>query len=255
MALTSDPTQRFSARVDDYVRYRPRYPNAVLDLFRNELGLTPGSVVADVGSGTGISAEPFLRAGHVVYCVEPNANMRAAAERLLGLHVGFRSVNGSAEATTLPDRSVDFILCAQAFHWFDRAKAKLEFARITRPGAWVVLMWNNRRKAGTPFLEGYEDLLNRYGTDYQQVDHSNLTEADIVAFLGGSPRTFHVPNAQHLDFDGLKGRAFSGSYTPLPGQAGYVEMNNGLRELFDRTAQGGRVTIKYDTEVFAGRLP
>jgi SAM-dependent methyltransferase len=249
----ADPRQRFSARVDDYVRYRPRYPDAVLDLFRGELGLTAGSVLADVGSGTGISAEPFLRAGNVVYCVEPNAEMRAAAERSLGHYPGFRSVNGSAEATTLSDRSVDFILCAQAFHWFDRARAKAEFSRIARPGAWVVLMWNDRRKGGTALLEGYEALLHRFGTDYRKVDHTNTTAADIAAFLGAPARTFTLPNAQHLDFDALKGRVFSSSYTPLPGQAGYDELVAGVRELFDRTQAGGQVTIDYDTRVYAGR--
>lgn len=250
----ADPKQRFSPRVEDYVRYRPGYPATVLDYFRQGLGLAPASVVADVGSGTGLSAEPFLRAGNTVYCVEPNTDMRAAAERSLGRHPGFRSVDGSAEATGLPDGSADFILCAQAFHWFDRAKARAEFARIARPGAWVVLMWNDRRKQGTRFLEGYESLLNRLGTDYRKVDHTNLSADDIIAFLGSGMRVATFENAQHLDFGALRGRVFSSSYTPLPGEKGYEELVGGLRDLFDRNQRDGRVAIEYDTRVYAGQL-
>ena len=91
-----DSKARFSSRVDAYVKYRPGYPPAVMELFRREMALTPSSVIADVGAGTGISAEPFLRAGCTVFCVEPNAGMRAAAERSLAGSAGFRSVDGSA---------------------------------------------------------------------------------------------------------------------------------------------------------------
>src|SRR5271170_3464981 len=115
----SDSKQRFSNRVGDYVRYRPGYPRAVLDLLRDECGLTPKSVVADIGSGTGILTQMLLENGNLVYGVEPNAEMRAAGEEFLAAHPKFRSVAASAEATKLPDASVDLIVAAQAFHWFD----------------------------------------------------------------------------------------------------------------------------------------
>src|SRR5687768_9148097 len=127
-----DSTKRFSSRVEAYVKYRPGYPPGVMELFRSEMGLTPGSAVADVGSGTGISAEMLLKNGNTVYCVEPNAEMRGAAEKLLGKYPGFRSVAGTGEQTTLPDASVDLVICAQAFHWLDRERAAAEFRRICR---------------------------------------------------------------------------------------------------------------------------
>src|SRR4051812_26588364 len=105
----SNPTRRFSSRVENYVKYRPSYPAEVVELLAAECGLTPTALVADVGSGTGLLAELFLKNGNHVFGVEPNREMREAGERLLGSYANFTSVNGTAEATTLPDRSVDMI--------------------------------------------------------------------------------------------------------------------------------------------------
>src|SRR5712691_7831802 len=141
----ADAKQRFSNRVADYVRYRPGYPPAVLDLLRTDCGLRPDHVVADIGSGTGILSKLFLENGNRVFGVEPNAEMRQAGEEYLASYDGFSSIEGSAESTTLADSSVDFITAAQAFHWFDPQAARREFARILKPGGWVVILWNDRR--------------------------------------------------------------------------------------------------------------
>jgi len=149
-------TGRFSDRVEDYVRYRPGYPSAVIDLFKAELGLGAGTCVADAGSGTGIFSELLLRAGATVYGVEPNPEMRAAAERLLAGYSGFHSIAAPAEDTGLPGGSFDLVTAAQAFHWFDAQRARTEFSRLLRPGGHVALVWNGRETASTPFLAAYE---------------------------------------------------------------------------------------------------
>ena len=118
----TDPTQRFSSRVDNYVRYRPGYPSAILDLLRKECGLTPKSVIADVASGTGIFSRMLLENGNRVFGVEPNLEMRKAGEEYLAAYPNFTSVEGTAEATTLADHSVDLVTAAQAAHWFDRPR-------------------------------------------------------------------------------------------------------------------------------------
>ena len=158
------PTERFSDRVDAYVKYRPDYPRAVLELLQTECGLTPRSAVADIGSGTGKLSELFLRNGNSVYGVEPNPEMRLAGENLLSSYPGFVSVAGSAEATTLPDQSADFITAGQAFHWFDQKLARQGFERILKPDGLVVLVWNERL-TDTSFLEAYEMLTQTYATD------------------------------------------------------------------------------------------
>ena len=161
----ADSKTRFSSRVEAYVAARPGYPKEVIGLLQDRIELTPASRVVDVGSGTGISCELFLQNGNPVTAVEPNEAMRAAAEKALAHFAGFRSVNGSAEATTLPDQSADLVISAQAFHWFDRSATRREFLRILRTGGFVLLMWNDRKLTGTAFLEDYEKLLIAHGTD------------------------------------------------------------------------------------------
>lgn len=250
---SANATTRFSDRVANYVRYRPGYPAQVLRVLREEIGLAAGQGVADVGSGTGISASLFLDAGHPVHAVEPNAEMRAAAEAVLGGDPRFHSVAGSAEATTLPDASVDVVVAAQAFHWFDPAAVAPEWRRILRPGGWIVLLWNTRKTDTTPFLRAYEALLREHGTDYTSVNHENVTEEALRAVLGPGFGRRVVPNEQVFDFDGLKGRLLSSSYAPNVDHPGYGPMMDALHRIFSEHAREGRVTFEYDTEIYFGR--
>ena len=247
------PQQRFSNRVDDYVRFRPTYPVQAINWLRSETGLAAGAVIADLGSGTGISAEPFLRLGCTVFCVEPNREMRAAAERLLSDRPGFHSVTGTAEATTLADQSVGFIVVAQAFHWFDARKARAEFSRILKPSGWTVLMWNVRCVDSTPFLRAYEQLLLTYATDYSKVRHENIGATELKQFFkDGTYKTHSVPHEQRFDFDGLKGRLLSSSYAPAAGQPGHEPMLRELAVIFDRYQSNGQVTFGYDAQIHVG---
>jgi SAM-dependent methyltransferase len=249
-----NPTHRFSDRVENYVRYRPGYPVAVLDILRADAGLTPDAAVADVGSGTGISAELVLRNGNTVFGVEPNAAMRAAAEQLLAASPKFRSVAGTAEATTLPDASVDLVVAGQAFHWFDHATARAEFARVLRPGGRVALMWNTRR-TDTPFLRGYDELLHRYGTDYGEVVHTNITPEAFAGFFAGGRYVRRVlPNEQVFDLESLTGRTLSSSYVPPPGHPNHAPLLAELGRLFAEQQAGGGVRFLYDTEVYVGTV-
>ena len=249
----TDPTRRFTNRVDHYVRYRPTYPRAVLDLLESECGLTSSSVVADVGSGTGILSELFLANGNRVLGVEPNKEMREAGERRLAHHPRFTSVAGTAEATTLGDASVDLISAGQAFHWFDPEKARAEFARILEPGGWVALVWNWRRKDATPFLAAYERLLAAYRTDRGEAEIWRRGDEMAGAFFGSfDSATFD--NEQILDLDGFKGRLLSISYVPAEGDPGSEQMLRNVEEIFDEHQRGGRVRIEYDTKVYYGQL-
>ena len=251
----TDPTQRFTGRVENYARYRPSYPRAVLNLLETECGLTSASVVADVGSGTGILSELFLENGNHVFGVEPNAEMREACEKLLEHYPRFTSVAATAEATTLDDESVDFVTAGQAFHWFDVQRTRAEFGRILRPGGWVVLIWNARRRHSTPFLAAYERLLQRHGTDYEQVEHSRSAAGMVDEFFGPDDYEMEVfDNAHTFDLDGLKGRLLSSSYVPGPGEPGSDTMLREAGEIFHEHRSGGRVTIEYDTKVYYGRL-
>ena len=249
-----DSTHRFSSRVGNYVRYRPAYPSAVLELLKSDCGLNAASLIADIASGTGIFTRMLLENGNRGFGVEPNAEMRKAGEEYLRPYSRFTSAAGTAEATTLADHSADFVTAAQAAHWFDREKARGEFIRICRPGGWTVLLWNERRTGSTPFLRAYEQLLIEYGTDYQDV-RSERTTQQIETFFAPSRfevRTFDYH--QDFDFPALEGRLLSSSYTPQAGDARYAPMLRELRRRFDAHRVDDRVTFEYDTRVYYGQL-
>jgi ubiquinone/menaquinone biosynthesis C-methylase UbiE len=251
---TSNATSRFSDRVENYVRYRPGYPAEVLPALARECGLTRKDKVADLASGTGIWTRTLLENGNEVYAIEPNQEMRQAAERLLAGFPNFTTVDGKAEATTLPDASVDFVTAAQAAHWFDRPRARREFVRILKPGGWLVLLWNEREVDTTPFLHDYEELLLTYGTDYVEVRHERTTDAvneffDPTAY---GERVFAM--RQEFDYEGLEGRLLSSSYAPGPGHPKHAPMLKELRRIFEEHSDSGRVAFDYKTRVYFGKL-
>lgn len=253
--MSTNPTQRFSNRVENYIKYRPHYPQALWEFFYNTLHLTERSIIAEVGSGTGILTAPLLQAGATVYAIEPNRDMREAAERLLFDRAEFISIDGTAEHTNLSDKSVDMVVAAQAFHWFDREATKAEFRRIIRPGGFVVLIWNDRRTDTTPFLREYEGLLLELATDYKEVNHKNIDEVALGEFFSpASYNTATFDNVQYFDYEGLAGRLLSSSYAPLPGHPNYELMMTKLRDIFNRHAHAGRVAFEYDTRVYYGTV-
>jgi SAM-dependent methyltransferase len=250
--MEPDPTKRFSSRVEDYIRYRPSYPQATLAWLERECRPTAAAQIADIGSGTGILSRLLLDFGCEVFGVEPNAGMRAGAERLLAGEPRFHSVDGRAEATTLPAASVDFVTAGQAFHWFDQVAARGEFRRILKPNGWVVLLWNERLV--TPgFLTEYEDLLQRLSTDYGRVDHRQIGAEAIDRFFGhGQWLAASFPNHQDFDWEGLRGRLLSSSYAPLPGSPHYQPMIEELAAIFATYQHSGQVRVVYETRVYAG---
>lgn len=250
----TNSVERFSNRVENYVKYRPNYPKEVLQLFATEMNLRKDSIIADTGSGTGISAKLFLENGNRVFGVEPNAAMRAAAESFLREFLNFRSVDGTAENTSLDENSVDFIIAAQAFHWFDQTGARREFERILKDKGFVVLMWNERQLDTTAFLKDYENLLVEFGTDYEAVRHENIDKEKLQNFFQTDFKEAIFQNKQTVDYDGLEGRMLSSSYVPSSENPRYESMLKKLKSLFAEHAENGKINILYDTKVFYGQF-
>jgi SAM-dependent methyltransferase len=248
------PSERFSNRVADYVSGRPGYPDAAARWLIDTFALAPGASVADVGAGTGISAELFLRHGLAVTAVEPNQAMREAAVARLGSNPRFRAVSGTAEATTLPAASVAAVVAAQAFHWFDRAAFRAECARILAPSGIVALFWNVRRVEGSPFAAAYEALLREFGTDYLTVRHENVTEDELAAFFRGPVSRRVFENVQVLDRAGLRARLLSSSYVPAAGHPRHDAMLAALTLLFDAHQHDGTVDMEYELRAYASAL-
>ncbi len=248
------PTERFSALADHYRRSRPGYPCAAIDLLAAQCGLHHDAIVADVGAGTGILTAQLLERAARVIAVEPNDAMRKAAEEQLAHDPRFRSVAAPAEATTLPAGSIDLWVAAQAFHWFDAARARLEALRILRQGGYAALLWNERPPAPSEFLREYESLLHRHAAEYGSIVARRVDQASMQAFLGGAMQVACFANEQILDYAGLEGRLLSSSYAPAPGHPERAPMLAGLRALFERHQQDGTIVFPYETRVYYAPL-
>jgi len=231
--LDINPTQRFSSRVGNYARCRPSYPLEIIDILRHECGLTSDSVIADLASGTGIFTRLLLENGNPVYGVEPNQAMREAGELYLASYRNFNSVRGTAEDTTLPDASVDLVTVAQAAHWFDRERALKEFRRILKSG-------------------GYEQLLENFGTDYEEVKRRDNASMQFFGLIPHQTRI--LQNFQDFDYASLEGRLLSSSYTPQPGHPSHESMLVELRRIFEDHQRSGLVRMEYDTKLYFGQL-
>jgi SAM-dependent methyltransferase len=252
--MATNSTTRFSNRVEDYVKYRPGYPAEIVRFLHDTYGLTQDKLIADIGAGTGISTELFLKKGYRVIAVEPNVEMREKAIELLDSYNGFIPKNGTAENTGIESNSVGAIIAGQAFHWFDAVKTRTEFKRILKPNGIVALIWNER-KTISAFEQEYDELIIKHGNDYVKVDHRNIDTENIAAFF--NPEPVHLEtfaNKQVFDFEGLKGRLLSSSYMPARDEEGYEPMINDLQALFDKFQRDGVIVINYDTKVYSGKL-
>jgi SAM-dependent methyltransferase len=245
----ADPKKRFSSRVENYIKYRPSYPLEIIDFLKEKNILAEDTVIADIGSGTGILTKIFLNNGNQVYGVEPNKDMRKAAEKFLQGYTNFSSLEGSAEVTKLEENCIDLIIAGQAFHWFDLEQAKREFKRILKPNGNVVLIWNNRGKTGTDFNSSYENFILKYGIDYKEVKKN---EGNVDLFFNYQKETFY--NFQELNFSRFKGRVLSSSYIPLADNLIFPRMILELENLFSKHQRNGIIRIEYDTEIYYGHL-
>lgn len=254
MPAHSRDADRFTDRVQFYLRYRPRYPRALVEHLAAEGALAEDSVVADIGSGTGFLSEVFLQHGCTVYGVDPNAAMRAAAESLLAVYPRFHSVEGTAEATGLPDASVDWVVAGQAFHFFDAAVARREFLRILRGKRYAAVCWNERDPAASAFMRAYNDLLRRHVPDYQDLSrHVGVVHYDQL-FGHSDFRVERFPNALHFDRTGVVERLGAASYAPQPGTPEHDALAADLNALFDQYQQDGQVAFTYVTTIYWGKL-
>ncbi|MCB9233472.1 MAG: class I SAM-dependent methyltransferase [Bacteroidia bacterium] len=255
MSIEKDPTVRFSNRVENYIKYRPGYPDSLIGFLGENLGLHAGSVVADVGCGTGILSKLLLEWGAKVYGVEPNSPMRTAAEQLLKGFAEFHSVEGRSEATNLPDQSVDLITAAQAFHWFEPGATKQEFSRILRPQGQVALIWNSRDEPRSPVAWAYQNLIDEFAIDYEEMHHKRLQRADFENFFApGTLQTAHFDYGQELDLDGLKGRLLSCSYMPGEDHPSYYSLLKAIEAAFEQVQTDGKVVLPYITELYYGQM-
>jgi SAM-dependent methyltransferase len=149
----------FSRAASSYERGRPGYPEAAVAWICAELGLCEGCRVVDLGAGTG-KLGVLVReiAGAEVIAVEPVRTMREIA----AAH-GLAVLDATAESLPIEPRSVDAVLCGEAFHWFDGGRALAKLARVVRPGGGLGLIWNvHAWDRGATWVKALERLLGPY---------------------------------------------------------------------------------------------
>ena len=253
----TDTFSQYSRTVGYYSRYRPRYPQALIEWLTAAGALSPAQVIADIGSGTGQMTELLLKHGNPVYAIEPNVDMRRVAEQELRAYPRLTSLAATAEATTLPDHSVHLITVGNAFHWFDHPRTRAEFLRILVLHGWVVLAWNLERNNGSPFAIAFEQFWQRSidpAARFQRF--SERKRPDYLAQFFGveNIKETSLDNYQVCDFDALKGVTLSTLKAPQPEDPRYPVMLAELEALFNQYQENGVVTLEYDTALVYGQL-
>lgn len=245
--------ERFNGRAEDYAKNRPKYPHALIHALEVGAQFSMDKVVADIGSGTGILSELFLENGNLVYCVEPNKDMRKVAEKYLRRYaLRFVSIDGRAESTNLKSESVDLATVGQALHWFDLERTRAEFARIVRSGGHVAVVYNYRREKGS-VEEAYAELTRRYDKDRAAVP--DVKDAYIARFFGRDGfRKYVMPNSQTLDLEGLLGRLASASYMPPRESEEWAKIEEDASRTIREHGSGGTLVLHYDTTMYLGRI-
>lgn len=249
-----DNTGKFTNKADNYVKYRPSYPGEFIDYLSVGAGFGKDSVVADIGAGTGILTKLLLDRVKSVFAVEPNLQMRQAGEKYCGECENFIPVDGTAEETSLPDKSVDFITVAQAFHWFDRTRTGLEFKRILKPGGKVVLVWNSRISSSEFIIEN-DELCRRICPDFNGFSGGTDEDPTIYDFFKDGKCDCRVfRNDRLLSLEEYIGGSLSASYAPFEGEPNYNAFIEGLVKLFDKYSSGGKLLMPNSTRSYAGLL-
>lgn len=252
MSDLNNSVERFSDRVENYIKYRPDYPFEIIEFLKKEIDLTSDKVIADIGSGTGLSALNFLKNGNQVIGIEPNEEMRKAGEIFLKEYSKFSSQYGKSDNTNLPDNSIDLIIAGQAFHWFDVDKTKNEFKRILKGDRYVLLIWNEKNFSKL-FMSDYEKLLKTYGTDYDKVKQENIDDSILSNFFDKGYQLKEFYNNQIFDYQGVEGRMLSSSYIPLDATIRET-ITNELKNIFNKYQSDNKIDFEYTTKVYYGKI-
>ncbi len=253
--VPEDSKQRFSNRVTDYVSARPSYPKSLLDLLSAKIGFDSSWTVLDVGAGTGISSKLFLDNGNAVVAAEPNDAMRTAAEQWLANYPKYRSINSPAESIPLEDHSLNLIIAAQAFHWFDPVQFAKECRRLLNDRGSVAIIWNTFEHDSTPAAVEYHGILRSYSLDFEKIVNK-WRQSDLLAqtwFTQESYSYSELRNDQTYDFDQMIARVASSSYMPSRDHPRFESMVDAYRKFHAEFASDGRVTLPCVCKVYLGR--
>lgn len=243
-------TKRFDGKGDLYAKARPKYADELFEYIKNTMNISEGSVFADIGSGTGIFTEQLLDRGYKVYAVEPNADMRKKAEERLKKRSGFISVNGTDKNTTLRENSVDHIVAAQAFHWFDADAFKKECKRILKPGGKIMIVYNSR-DTEAECTKALAELRRRYNPEFHGFSNG-ISDEVCRRFFNNDCFVFKCDNSLTYSREKYIDRVLSSSYSLKEDDHRFSEYIESINKLFDRFARQGSLTVPTHTVAYMG---
>lgn len=239
-----------------YAKYRPSYPQSLLRYLCTEIGINKHSIIADIGSGTGILTQQLLNECFKVYAIEPNNDMRKVAENNLEKEPGFISIKATAEDTTLENESVDYITAAQSFHWFNRSNFKQECKRILKQKGKVILIWNSRDESNE--LVRRIDFINKKYCPNFSGSACGMRGAksnnDFDDFFKGEYKTNCFRNDFSFTKESFIGLHLSASYRLETSDSNYSNYINKLSEIFDLYNTNGMLTMPNLTRSYVGTV-
>lgn len=249
-----DNTEKFSGKAGDYSVGRPAYSEALIDMLYDGQGFSELSQIADIGCGTGIFARQLLERGSTVFGVEPNDDMRRAAEENLAAFKNFHLFSGTAEHTALADNSVDFVTSAQAFHWFDVTAFKTECKRILRPQGKIFLVWNKRDTSAEINILCAQ-IYSEFCPNFKGFGGGVKKDDERVSeFFNGKFSYEEFDNPIVYDREKFIRRSLSSSYSLTERDEKYSHYLSALGRLFDENCKNGALTIPNKTVVYYGSI-
>lgn len=249
-----DSKKIFSGKESDYDQYRPRYPAQFISFLYETVGFRTDSVIADIGSGTGIFSKQIADRGSMVFCVEPNRDMRTVAQKKLSSYRNVYFTDGDCENTKLLGHSIDFITAAQSFHWFHVEKFRWESLRILKPKGKAVLVWN-RRDDACAVNQKTAEVFRKYCPDFHGFGGGlKKDETGIEQYFGGKFHSREFRNDLFYDRDAFIGRNLSGSYAIGQNDGAYKYFLAELNAIFEKFSSEGRLSVPHTTAVYWGYI-
>lgn len=242
----------FYDKANEYAIGRPTYPEGIIKKMK-ELGIGKHSIVADIGAGTGLLTHLLTKLDCVILAVEPNVEMLNECKKYCAAHTNIEFINAPAESTQIKENSLDLIIIAQAFHWFNKDLSKAEFKRILKDNGYVIFLWNDMQ-IHNEFVKEYINILNEYKVKTTAAISNYDPDQEKYNFLGQEYEKIYYNNQQVLDLEGLVANASSLSYTPSKSSSNYGEFERDLMNLFFKYQEDGQVILHYKTEMCIGQF-
>lgn len=242
----------FERGAADYERGRPGYPDAAIEILASELEIGPGKRIVDLAAGTGKLTRALVRLGADLVAVEPVAGMRA---QLVAAVPGVTAVEGTAERLPFQDGTIDAVLVAQAFHWFDVPAAAAEIHRVLVAGGGLGVIRNEWDRS-VPWVDELQQLVRQqrgHEPNHPSRDWRGQLQATGL-FSAAAER--EVPNLVSADLETLVARIASLSFIAamddpqreaLLGQVRRLVQDRGVVQL------DGTVPTPYRTHVYCYR--